>query len=219
MALAIALTVAVPVFATAGEDFQLWTELGLEAPLGADFRAGVRHESRFVEDASRFGLHNYDVGIAWVRGEQLAVALHFLEELERADGRFRAESRPYVDALVRETLRGVEVSNRTRVELRLREDRETLVRLRDRVQLLLPWALGSQGPRPFVSEEVLFESDGRGFDQNRVMFGLVARRRALTVTGYGMLLSQERHGWVHAPVFGLAFTWSLAGRPMMSGEP
>jgi hypothetical protein len=157
--------------------------------------------------------------VAWVRGEELALSLHFLEEFERADGRFLAESRPYLDALIRRAWRGVEASNRTRVELRLLEDRENLVRLRDRVQLVLPWSLGPLGPRPFASEEVLFQNAGRGFDQNRAMLGLVARYGRLTVTAYGMLLSQKRDDWVHAPVLGASFTWSLAGRPMMSGEP
>jgi hypothetical protein len=157
--------------------------------------------------------------VAWVRGETLALSLHFLEEFDRTDGGFLAESRPYADALVRARLRGVELSNRVRLELRLREDREDLVRLRERVQLVLPWSLGRGGPRPFVSEEMLFETRGRGFDQNRAMLGLVARRGALTATAYGMLLSREDGGWDHTPVAGFTLTWSLAGRPMMSGEP
>jgi hypothetical protein len=218
----IALAIGITTSAAAGatEDFQLWTEVALEAPVGPRVRVGLRSELRFFEDASRFGLHSYDVGAAWLWSERVAFAFHFLEEFERVGGHFLAESRPYFDATVRGTRRGVELSNRMRVELRLLENRDDLVRVRDRLQLVLPWSLGPGGPRPFVSEELLFQTEGRGLDQNRAMVGLVVRRRALTFTAYGMLLSQDREDtWIHTPVAGLALTWCPGGPPMMSGDP
>jgi hypothetical protein len=218
-AIAIAASVACSApWAGAADDLQLWSELALEAPIGSRFRAGLRQELRVYQDPARLGLYNYDLGVAWVRSEGLAFSLHFLQEFDRSDGAFETESRPYADALVRATLRGAELSNRVRVELRLFEEGEDRVRLRERVQLVLPWALGRGGPRPFVSEELLFETEGRGFDQNRAMLGLVARRGTLTATVYGLLLSREDGGWDHTPVAGLSLTWSVGGRPMMTGE-
>jgi hypothetical protein len=214
----VALALCGPNVAAPSEDFQLWSELGVEAPLGARFRVAAHAELRFFEDASRLGLHNYDVGVAWLQGERFALSLHFLEEFEREGDRVLAESRPYADALLRATLLGLDLSNRARVEWRLREDRPDLVRLRNRLQLVAPWSLGPRGPRPFLAEEVLFETKGRGFDQNRAMLGLVARFGGLTASGYGMLLSQKRDRWEHTPVLGFSFTWSVAGPPMMSGD-
>lgn len=214
----VVLALSAPLPASATEEFQLWSEFGVEAPLGAHFRAGLRAELRFFEDARRLGLHNYDVGVAWVGGELLTLSVHFLEELQRDDDRALAESRPYADPSLRATLLGVELSNRTRVEWRLRDDREDRVRLRNRLQLVAPWAMGRRGPRPFVAEEVLFETRGRGFDQNRASFGLVARLGGLTASAYGMVLSQKGDRWEHTPVPGLSFAWSFAGSPRMSGE-
>jgi hypothetical protein len=215
LALAAAFAASRPCAAT--EDTQLWAEVGVEAPLGGGFRASVGHESRFTDDVHRYGLHGYDAGVSWAASKRLTLALHFLEEFQRSGDRFFAESRPFADALFRHPLGAFEIALRTRVEARLLRDVRDRARVRERVQVVLPWALWRDGPRPFLSEEVLFESDGRGFDQNRLTLGLSGRRAALSASLYGMLLSNERDDWEHTAVFGVALTWSFAGAPTMTG--
>lgn len=220
LAIALSLVLVLPRLVRPAEAVRVWTELALEAPLSAGTRGSLRHESRWVDDLRRYGLHNYDLGLAWSPPRQrFSVALHFTQEFQRSGDRFLAESRPYADVLFRNTIREAELSWRTRVELRLFRDRRDRVRLRERIQLLLPYSLWRGGPQLFASEEVLFESDDGDLDQNRAVLGLVARWGALTASVYGMVVSEQREHWEHAPVFGLGLTWSFAGRPVMSGDP
>jgi hypothetical protein len=215
--LVVSLGLAVARGAAAG-DFQLWPEVAVEAPIGRDFNASLQHESRFVEDVHRYGLHNYDLGVEWSANERLALSLHFLQEFERSGDRFLPESRPYADAVVHHPAGGLDLSSRTRVEARLLRHRPDLVRLRERVQVVFPWSLWPDGPRPYVSEEVFFETNGRWLDQNRATFGFTARRGALQAKLYGMIVSQKREHWENTTVLGLGLTWSFGGKPTPPGH-
>jgi hypothetical protein len=202
--------------ASAGDDFQFWSEAGVEVPVREHVRAALRSEARLLEDASRLRLYNGDLALARLLSEHAAIALGFTRERARSDGRSLLEDRPRVDLMLRAQLLGVELSSRQRLEARFLEARRDLWRYRHRLEAVAPLALWRAGPRPFLSEEIFVESDGRGFDHNRVQAGLRAAIRGLHLTAYCMLVSSDREGWEHAHALGFGLTWSLGGPPRMS---
>jgi hypothetical protein len=214
--LLVVLTAAGP--ARAADDFQLWTEVGFEAPLATRFRVAVHEEIRFAGRASRLELHNTDVGAAWAPSQRLVVSLGFQQEFARDGRRFRAESRPHAEATLRRSLGAAEIASRQRVEGRFRERRTPTFRYRSRLQLLLDRPLWPGGARPFVSEEIFVESHGPGLDQNRLLGGLAVDVRQVSASLYYALVSVDRGRWEHAHVLGVTVTYSPGGRPMMAGD-
>ena len=157
--------------ARAADDFQLWAEVGVEAPVAQDVHLGARSELRFTDDSSRLGLYNWNVGVAYGWNTHSLFALEFLQEYVPQDDHLPTENRLEGSETWVDDWRGITFSDRNQFEGRFFTDGEDRFRYRNRIQVV-PLALWGRRVHPFISEEIFVESAGRGFDQ------LTASRRA-----------------------------------------
>jgi hypothetical protein len=157
-------------------DWQYWSAYTVEGQLTPKLRAEIEEEFRFGDDISDYYRAHTQIlfGYKWL--DWLEVAPAFREIFEEKKGVFRPEHRPQVDLTGKWIIEGWEISDRNRLEYRDKSGgSENTVRYRNQIKVKFPFAWTQWKIRPYVAEEVFFESEGAGFNRNRLSTGLEAK--------------------------------------------
>ena len=121
-------------------------------------------------------------------------------------GRTNYSHRLRLDATVKFPLRKVTISDRSRVEWRLRHSREDSARYRNRLKVEFPLTVRGAELKPFAADEVFYDFGDGAWMRNRLLVG-VGKKFSDRVTGEVFYLLQNerdgRPGVVHAVGTGL----------------
>ena len=149
----------------------------------------------FTEVRSRNDLHthnesHFSMGLEWKVNDWLTAGPHYRHVTTLKNGAWRVEHRPYVDVTLRHKPKGMSVSNRNRLELRMVEGRETF-RYRFRLMLKVPGA-GRHALEPSCSGEIFYDFGAGRVNKTRLMAGLDLRLLASIRIGLTFVLDSVK---------------------------
>lgn len=149
-------------------DFQLWTELKISHSFGkSPWTLIWATENRFNNNASNYFLFNTTLGFDYKILKWLKAG--FFYRFEKQEGKPR-ENRIFPQFELAKEFGPVELSTRQRFEIRFFPD-DTVFRYRSRFRIAFPIKTSPVSFKPFISEELFFEPDNGGYNQNRVAAG------------------------------------------------
>jgi catechol 2,3-dioxygenase-like lactoylglutathione lyase family enzyme len=192
----------VPAACGAAESSQYWSGVTAAAPIGERTALRFAVSSRWDDDMDRHYYTLLDAGLDRKVGEALTLGAYYAHVNSGGAGAWRVEYRPHVDATVRLRLGSVTMSDRGRVEFRIR-DGEHGLRFRNRLKAATA-SLGVIDARPYASIEPFIDLREGELNACRTSVGCsFAIRKPFALDLYYMYESRKAHGvWSGAPVFG-----------------
>lgn len=161
-------------------DSQLWLAAGAETGSGAesgpgqDIRIGIDLGARWGDSMSDYFYKSYEPYLVWKAAPWLDITFgdEFIQSKKGSE--WLDEQVPKVTVQIKGDSGPLTLSNRSRMEYRLREEANDEWRYRDRVRLQLAKGVTSYKVRPFVDDELYFSCDEQQFNENRASAGFAA---------------------------------------------
>jgi hypothetical protein len=139
------------------------------------------------------------LGAEYPMGSHLLLSGYHSGVKTKSAGEWSLEQRPYVDATLRTRLGQVELSDRSRMEVRVR-DGESSLRYRNRARIQV--AFGTGGTRASADGELFYDLDHTEVNTTRVTVGLDRKFTALLRVGasyvYESRLKSDEWSSIHA---------------------
>jgi hypothetical protein len=157
-------------------DWQYWSAVSVEGQLTPKARVEIEEEFRFGDDIGDYYRAHTQILFGYKVLDWLEIAPGFREIFEEKSDVFKPEHRPQIDITGKWSLAGGwELSDRNRVEYRDKSGKPNSVRYRNQIKLKFPISWTQWKIRPYAAEEIFIESEGEGFNRNRVTAGLEAK--------------------------------------------
>jgi hypothetical protein len=195
-------------------DWQLWSSSSLEGNVHPRWKLKFEEQFRIGHDVSEFYYHLTGIGLTWKPSHWFQAALAYAQVYELKTGDWKEENRPFVDGTLQGRWKDVQLSDRNRLERRLREGAENIWRYRNNVTFSLPNLPKRWLPfdiQPYVSSEIFVDIAAGDFDQYRVTGGLTGRLVEFLQTSlYYLRQGREKDGnWSATHVLGAAIKVAL----------
>lgn len=154
-----------------GDNQQYWAVTSFSFRLNDTWKLKIKEDFRF-RDGGFFEQQN-EALFACKLSDRLDIGLGFRQvHKEDASHEWQRENRPAVEFTVRDTLWGLNWSDRNRLEFREFENKKDVFRYRNRLKIASPHPLFDLPAKPYVAEE-FFIQEGSGFNRNRIYAGLL----------------------------------------------
>lgn len=208
------------------DDFQLWSEVSIKAPLSSSWEVQIDSTARFRNHARKAFLYFIEVDLTkkctcdWF----FSLGYRHFYKLNDAD-RWIHEPTPLVFCIKKWKWSEWAFSHRYRIEYRTRSHGPWLFRTRLEIEWPLEWnfinflgccvgeILGKW--RPYAHEEAFFQ-EGKGFNQNRIQVGIRKKIKRDDKRGgvisIAYLWKEERTAaglWDNTDVLRFKFEWSF----------
>ncbi len=153
-------------------DTQFWNETQMIAPINKKAELVLSGGLRFGREISRPVDERLGVGIAFKPNRHFTIQPHYLYIAQQPSaGRKVFEHRLNLDVTGRIFPGRFTISDRTRIERRVRLSSRDFTVWRNRLQIEHPARLGSFKFKPFVANEVFYDSSASRWTRNRFSIG------------------------------------------------
>ena len=188
---------------------QLWTSLQLKYKISKKFEFVVGEELRYYKYSSILDQSLSDIGMNYKISEMLKLGIfyrfrYYSDEIDR-----RHEI--YTNLTIKPNLGDFEISNRSRLHIKFRENQESINNFRNLTKVgykIFPWM------KPFISTEIFyrfFDSEGDRITQGRYAIGF-----SFDLSDYGefelfFMREQEYNNnkAIHSNIMGIGYTFNL----------
>ena len=158
--------------AMADDDWEYWSRYEVEWKAGDTIQFRLKPEIRFREDLSAHYYTHVEIGMDWKIRGWLVLAPYYRHISQQSKGDWKTEKRPEADATLAWKIGRVALTDRNRLEYRIKNDDETF-RYRNRLWAKSP-VPGPAGMQAFLGEEIFYDLDIDEINKNRVYAGLGA---------------------------------------------
>jgi hypothetical protein len=195
---------AAPVGADEGE---YWLRLDLKKELG-ESTLSLCVERRAAGELGEDYYRSVGVGIGRLALRHLELGGSYLCVRQGGGDDWTTEHRPLADAVIRWGMFGMSVSDRSRLELRLRDGEEAL-RYRNRLKASRSLVRGALAVS--ADEEIFVDMERSEFNRNRLGCGLESALGGVARVGLFYMLEsrKSRDAWSHSHIAGLSLGFSL----------
>ncbi len=152
-------------------DSQLWLNAGAESGLGKDVRVGIDTGSRWGDSMSDYFYQAYEPSLTWKAAPWLDVTPSVEYIQQEKSGKWLDETVPKLTVQIKGDAGPLTLSNRSRMEYRLREAANDEWRYRDRLRLQLTKGVTAYKIRPYIEEELYYSFDEQLFNESRAAAG------------------------------------------------
>jgi len=192
------------------DDAQSWSELELSLPLNKAVALSLFGELRLERNLRDVGNTRAGAAVSFDLGRHFTLKPIYLYVPDYSPrGRTNYSHRLRLDGTIKFPLRKFTVSDRSRVEWRLRRSREDSARYRNRLSVEFPLTVRGAELKPFVADEVFYDFGDGAWMRNRFSVG-VGKNLSDRVTGetYYTLQNERdsRPGVIHVIGTGLKLT-------------
>lgn len=193
-------------FASDDGDFQYWSKAGVSFDIDKDWEFTFEEEFRFGDDAGDFYHHHSDFGFVYKNfTDWMDLGFNYRQVFEKdSKGKWRRENRPHLNVTLKGKLFGLDLSNRSRLEYRDRENKKDIWRYRNKLTVKLPLELTELKLQPYLADEVFINLDKEGYNRNR-LYGGVSFKLSKNIKGdiyYLWQSSESSGGWNDINVIG-----------------
>lgn len=187
--------------------FQFWNMEFASLDLNKDWTTTIEEQLKLGDRAGHFYYHHTDLGFVYGGlADWIDLGFNFKEVfIEEDDGHWSCENRPHLNVTVKGPLGGLDVSNKSRIEYRDREDKEDLWRYVNNLKVRLPFELTRFKFRPYVGDLIFLNMEGHAFDRNRIYSGVSFKlsKNLESELYYLWQLSESGDHWEDTNVLGL----------------
>ncbi len=194
-------------FAFDDGDFQFWSTANASLDINKDWKATFEEELRLADDAGQLYYHHSDLGFVYKSfADWIDVGANYRQVFQKdSKGQWRRENRPHLNITLKGKLFSFDMSDRSRLEYRDRENKADVWRYRNKFMVKLPVELTGLGLQPYVAEEVFIHFNEEDFDENRLYSGVAIKlSKAIKGEVYYLRRSTKPGGdWKDSNVLGV----------------
>jgi hypothetical protein len=194
-------------------DFQYWNSADISFDVNNNWKFIFQEELRFGESGRRLYYQHYEPGLTYSGlAEWIDLGFNYRQVIERdSKGKWKLEDRPNLNVTLKGKLFGLDVSDRSRLEYRILEDRKDVWRYRNKFTAKLPVELTELKLRPYVAEEIFVPLDDVEINTNRLYAGIPFKltKNIGCDLYYLWQSSRSNDGWTDINVVGTAFKFSF----------
>lgn len=172
-----------------------------------DIQLKIKPEIRFRDDFSDHYYTHVEAGVTWGGPGWLELSASYRHISQESKDDWKTEKRPQADATLAWKFRGVGLSDRSRIEYRIKTDQE-FFRYRNRLWVKFP-RVGPAGMQAFLGEEVFYDFEADELSKNRVYAGMNLRLvGGLNADAYYIMESSRKDGeWSRTNVLATALKY------------
>lgn len=161
-----------PSFAFDDGDFQYWNTESVTWKVYEDWKANLEEEFRFGGNAGTLYYQHSDIGITYSGlAKWIDLAVSFREAFDIKKDRWKYEHQPNANATLKYELCGFEVSDRSKVEYRIREDEDDNWRYRNKFTVKSP-KFTQLELQPYIADEIFYDFNEGALNRNRLFAGV-----------------------------------------------
>ncbi len=153
-------------------DFQLWDTTGFSFDLNKDWKVTFEEELRFQDEGSRLYYHHSELGFVYSGyADWVDFGLNYRQVFSRnSTDDWVTENRPHVNITLKTKLAGLNLSDRSRLEFRDRNEKDDIWRYRNKFTVKFP-KLAILQMQPYIADEVFINLNQEGYNNNRLYAG------------------------------------------------
>lgn len=153
--------------------FEYWTTAGASFDLDENWSVRVSELLKMGNDAGELTYHHTDLGFVYHGlADWVDLGLNYRQVFDKDDARnWRRENRPHVNVTVKSRLADIDVSDRSRLEYRDKENDPDVWRYTNKLTIRLPCEFTKWKLRPYLADHVYINLEGQAFDGNKVYSG------------------------------------------------
>jgi hypothetical protein len=194
--------------------FRIWTTFKASSDINKDFRLDVEEEFRWGDNASEHYYSHTDVGITYKNiADWLDVGINYryAEARKGSSSPWKVEHRPHLNATIKGMWNDIKLSNRSRLEFRNIEDKDAVLRYRNKFKAVLPVELTSLKLKPYVADEILISFNSDKFDTNRLYAGVSTDvTKNLSADFYYIYqASKSNNDWINFNILGFSLKYKF----------
>ena len=162
----------------------------------------LRSESSLYYVHSDFGF-KYKIGTRW------AFNMNFREVFESKGGVWVSEHRPHGTVSTNRNFGALNVSARSRIEYRIKQDKDPVFRNRDMVTIKFGQGFTALKIIPYIADEIFYDLENEKLNRNRAYVGITIKSVPyLSPTVYLMKQSDfKEHRWNSFLILGFKFNF------------
>jgi hypothetical protein len=200
-------------FAFDDGDFQYWSAAGASFDIDKDWKFTFKEEFRLKESGGHLYRHHSEVGLVYKSlADWIDLGFNYKQVFEKdSEGKWRQENRPNLNVTLKGKLFSFDLSDRSRLEYRDREDKEDVWRYTNKVTVKLPFEFTELKLKPYLADEVFITLNDDNIDRNRLYAG-VSFGLAENIKGdvyYLWQSDRSRGSWTDINVLGTALKISF----------
>jgi len=199
-----------PLAATVNQnnDFQVWVTEALHKKIDPSWNLRFYNEWRIGDNASKLYFFYLQGNVVYKINHWAEVSPGYRQIWTIRGDQWRLDDEPLVDVFFMKKKGRFEFQFRNRLSYVIREKETNLWQYRSRVRWVGAWNVRKRVCRPYVSNEVFFNSFD-GFGQDRIVAGMIVPLADwLHPDFYYMLRYQVNHShWTHQHILGAWFNF------------
>ena len=193
-------------FAYDDGDLQYWSTASASFDIDKDWKFTFKEEFRFKESGGHLYHHYSDFGFVYKSfADWIDIGVNYRQVFEEdSKGKWREENRPHLNVTLKGKLFDLDLSDRSRLEYRDRENKKDVWRYRNKFMMKIPLEFTKLKLQPYLADEVFINLDKEGYNRNRLYSG-VAFKLSKNVKGeiyYLWQSSRSGGGWKEINVLG-----------------
>jgi hypothetical protein len=200
-------------FASDDGDFQYWNITDLSVDVNNDWKFTFQEELHFGESGRRLYYQHYEPGLTYSGlAKWIDLGFNYRQAFERdSKGKWKREDQPNLNITLKGKLFGLDLSDRSRIEYRVLEDRKDVWRYRNKVAAKLPFELTELKLQPYVADEIFVPLDDVDINTNRLYAGVLFKLTKNMGCDLHYLWQSTRSngGWTDINVVGTALKFSF----------
>jgi len=160
--------------ASDNKDFQYWNVTDVSVGINKDWKFTFQEELRFGESGKRLYYQHYEPGLTYSGlAKWIDLGFNYRQVFERnSKGKWKREDQPNLNITLKGKLFGLDVSDRSRIEYRVLEDRKDVWRYRNKVTVKLPFELTELKLQPYIADEIFIPLNDDNVNKNRFYAGV-----------------------------------------------
>jgi len=160
-------------FAFDDGDFQYWNTESISYKINDEWKMKLEEEFRFGDDASDFYYQHSDLGATYKGlADWLEVGLNFRLIFEEDGDSWLHEYRPHLNATLKYKLEDFKLSNRGRMEFRVKQKGDDSWRYRNKFTIKYPVMIEKIKFSPYIADEIFMDFDIGELNRNRLYGGI-----------------------------------------------
>ena len=181
--------------------------------MGKAWKIQLEEEFRYGNDAGDFYYQHSDLGLSYSGfAKWVDVGVNYRGIFEEKKNDWQYENRPHLNLTVKTDWKGFNLSNRGRMEFRIRQRVEDKPRYRNKATIKMPVKWSKIKIQPYVGDEFFLDFESTEMTRNRVYLGFEGRpSEDLKIELYYMLESTKssHNDWNEINVVGTSLKLSF----------
>ena len=171
-------------------------------------KLSVALEQDFRSESSLYYVHS-DFGFKYQIGSRWALNINFREVFESKKGVWVSEHRPHGTVSTKVSLGALAISARSRLEYRIKQDKDPVFRNRDMVTIKFGQGFTALKIIPYIADEIFYDLENKKLNRNRAYVGITIKSVPyLSPTVYLMKQSDfKEYRWNSFLILGFKFNF------------